>query len=863
MTLAAATIDLVIGADRLALRSHAVEVAASWGPGTLVVACGRTGRDDIELALLGPGEAPAVMSPFGWALRIVSALGDPPTVLTGPQQRAEVARLLPGASRAEVQQVAAALLDMQAAFAGPEEVRTHAGAWADHGVAGRWLEVADLAERYQDRLRAEHLVDGTGLLVQAAVAMRQADAVERHWQRFPVLVVVDADQATRPVQRLITSLLGPSCAAGAVALLTGDPAGSGPGSAWLAELPRRVGATLTTLPSSGPEGGAEMMLVRGGHPSMEAEVIVGAVIDAHAKGIAWGEQAVISPGGRERLRAIARAARRAGVPIAGAPPPKLEGPVVDAVAAFAEAADSGVDLGVLTAAAAGSPLRELDDFTVGSTISLLRALSDPFDMVSLVVRRHLPDLASQGGDVTEVVLGLLRHARQFPGEVPGWLEDLGRSPVAPIPPLPAPADAVTLATIDEAVGRRWRHVVLAGAVEGELPRRRPRRPLDPALLDGPVDDDVLRHRWLESERARFHDAVHASAERFTAVAAPEPGVLVSRFVEGLEPAARSLPPRHPDPLRWPPGLAPTISDRPMHPGPGLRLSATQMSAFENCPWQYTVEYRLGVRRPGGLPARFGSLVHEILERFLSLEPTEPTEIAELPENAEPTEPTEPAKVSPPVPRTLDGLLHLAAETWRDDIAEYRPQAEDYRRRLDAILRTWWQQEGSALAVSQTVLAVEHEFRIDVGPHSLRGFIDRVDRVGDGIGVVDYKTGTTARTQADTQVDLQLAVYHLAAERDPELNRFGPVRSLMLNFIAVGTSGSLRQQTILPNHAELTEVRINALAERMLAEEQEPAVTANCEYCDLHRLCPLQAPGRAVPVMISAPTKPRKQSKRRR
>ena len=404
--------------------------------------------------------------------------------------------------------------------------------------------------------------------------------------------------------------------------------------------------------------------------------------------------------------------------------------------------------------------------------------------------------------------------------------------------MPPPGDAVTLCSIDEAVGRRWRHVVLIGAVEGELPARRPVLRLDPAVLDGPFTGSELRLRWQRRERARFDEAVACASEQFSAVSAPEAGVLVSRFVEGLTVQPRLLAARHPDPQRWPQGLAETSSDVPLQRGPGLHLSATQLTMFENCPWQHTVQYRLGLRGQGGLAARFGSLVHAILERFLQPPADVITDVV-----------TEPVTV---FPRTLDGLIDLAAASWSDDIADYRPQAEDYRRRLDTILRNWWQNEGAGLVADGRVLAVEHEFAIEVGPHRLHGFIDRVDRVGDGIGVVDYKTGGTARSIASTQEDLQLAVYHLAATRDPQLRQHGPVRSLELNFIAAGTAGTVRTQVITAGHDMHTEHRIESLAQRMIAEEHEPSVAASCEYCDLHRLCPLQSRGRPVPVVIPVP-----------
>ena len=91
-------------------------------------------------------------------------------------------------------------------------------------------------------------------------------------------------------------------------------------------------------------------------------------------------------------------------------------------------------------------------------------------------------------------------------------------------------------------------------------------------------------------------------------------------------------------------------------------------------------------------------------------------------------------------------------------------------------------------------------------------------------------------------DLQLATYHLAALRDPVLAAVGPPVALHLCYLR---SGAQPEQTIAADHAEVTEQRIVAIAERILREEFEPSVEADCDYCEFWRLCPLQLQGRQV------------------
>jgi RecB family exonuclease len=305
------------------------------------------------------------------------------------------------------------------------------------------------------------------------------------------------------------------------------------------------------------------------------------------------------------------------------------------------------------------------------------------------------------------------------------------------------------------------------------------------------------------------------------IAAPEPGVLVSRFAEGLVAHKPTLPPRTLDAERWPIGLLPTDNQRPLLQHESLSLSATQINMFDNCPWHYTVQYRLGIRTEGGLAARFGTYIHDVLETFVNND-----------------------HLHGP---TLEGLLLLADERWSTDITDYGPQEDDYRRRSHDMLTNWWVRDGQDLLTTSRAAHTEYEFAVPIGPHTIKGFIDRIDKTGAGLSIIDYKTSATAKSQADTNEDLQLAVYHYAASTDPALMQLGPVVSLQLDFVA--NDKQVRQE-ITPNHLAQTEERILAVAGRMLTEESDPSVMAECDFCDLHRLCDLQAAGRPVPVRFS-------------
>jgi RecB family exonuclease len=197
----------------------------------------------------------------------------------------------------------------------------------------------------------------------------------------------------------------------------------------------------------------------------------------------------------------------------------------------------------------------------------------------------------------------------------------------------------------------------------------------------------------------------------------------------------------------------------------------------------------------------------------------------------------------PMPRTREALFELATEQWRDDIARYRPQVEEARRDYFDMFDRWWTQEGEG-PLAPEVLAVEYPFEVQVGPHLVRGAIDRIDRAdgGRGIRIVDYKTGKGEPAAGSMPDNLQLAVYHLAARRDPALVALGEPTQLRLLFLR---STHVFEQEIADEHEARTEARVLAAAERILAEQFEPSVDANCRLCSFHRLCPIQREGREV------------------
>ncbi len=382
----------------------------------------------------------------------------------------------------------------------------------------------------------------------------------------------------------------------------------------------------------------------------------------------------------------------------------------------------------------------------------------------------------------------------------------------------ATSDAVTVTSILAAAGREWHTVVVAGCVEGELPSLRTRR----QLFGGGGERG---HADLAEERRLFALACSRATGRLVATAGPEPGVLLSRFVEGWPTADARIPA---PPGRAPSFRRPTANALPIVADAGLALSATQLDTYDDCPLRYAYRYVLRVRDEGGVRADLG---------------------------------TPRARGAGPVPRPGDGgrrraLTCRRSTPWpRRCGATTSPATGPRSTRPAATSSPCSTCGGSSRARATsppTSSTSSARFDIAVGGPDGSGIACGARSTGSTgwsgpTAAPACASSTTRRASSEprpgeTDDNIQLAVYHLAATRDPALAAHGPVVELRLLFLR---SMHAFDQEVTAGHAEATERRVLDVAARIRAEEFEPSVDANCRWCEFQRLCPIQPEGRQV------------------
>jgi superfamily I DNA/RNA helicase/RecB family exonuclease len=425
-----------------------------------------------------------------------------------------------------------------------------------------------------------------------------------------------------------------------------------------------------------------------------------------------------------------------------------------------------------------------------------------------------------------------------------------------LPPAMARTDAAALLSIDAAKGQEFDLVVVAGCLEGSLPRTTDQHGLFEAWrLDGDPGPVAHARAFLDAERRRFVLAASRARDRvvFTAARVDGRGE-PSRFLleVGLDlPAEPAPPPSTPlgpleaagvlrrvmadrdrpaaerlaaaTTLAAMPGADPgawwwrrdwTVDPEPIAAEGRLRTSYSRIGTYEDCHLRYFFGSVAGLDDRSSYQMAFGRLMHTVFELAAK------GEVADEPEALK------------------------AAFRERFDPAWYpsRAVAHQYWRDGMAMLELWHLGEAKA---AREALLFEVGFEMEVGGHVVRGRIDRVDRDPDGgIVLLDYKTARTPASEEDAARSLQLAIYYLAALRDPELAALGVPAEMQLVYPARARQGRFTRVSQRPGPDQAAEVerRLVALLEGAATEAFDPNPHADCRRCPFKPICPMWPQG---------------------
>jgi DNA helicase-2/ATP-dependent DNA helicase PcrA len=239
-------------------------------------------------------------------------------------------------------------------------------------------------------------------------------------------------------------------------------------------------------------------------------------------------------------------------------------------------------------------------------------------------------------------------------------------------------------------------------------------------------------------------------------------------------------------------------------GEGVLLSASDIDTYRACPLKYKFARVFKIPQEPTLHQRFGIAVHQVLERFHGAAEAN-GQLGSVPE--------------------LLGLLDTA---WRRQGFGASDEERQLRSKAEAALSRY---HDSAGADGAQPVWFERAFSFKLGPHLVRGRVDRVDRLPGGeYELIDYKTGRPRSAEALSE-DVQLSLYTVAAQEAWGLEHSRGVYLYLLDDARAAISGD-------PDRAAWIRAVALEVAEGIQAQEFEPTPSvAACGFCDYRLACP--------------------------
>jgi DNA helicase-2/ATP-dependent DNA helicase PcrA len=244
-------------------------------------------------------------------------------------------------------------------------------------------------------------------------------------------------------------------------------------------------------------------------------------------------------------------------------------------------------------------------------------------------------------------------------------------------------------------------------------------------------------------------------------------------------------------------------------GEGLVLSASDIDTYRACPLRYKFARVLKIPSPQTLHQRFGIAVHQVLERYHSAD--------RGPGGSPPGEHT-----------TVGQMMDLFETCWRRGGFGESQQERELHGKARAALVLYHQH---LEAHEAEPVWFERSFSFRLGPHHLRGRVDRVDKLPDGnYEMIDYKTGRP-RTAEQLKDDVQLSLYAVGARESWEVNAERLSYYYVLDDLKVPVPSAEMDTDWITRVVE-------EVGEAIMEQRFEPTPSpAACGLCDYRIACP--------------------------
>jgi RecB family exonuclease len=245
----------------------------------------------------------------------------------------------------------------------------------------------------------------------------------------------------------------------------------------------------------------------------------------------------------------------------------------------------------------------------------------------------------------------------------------------------------------------------------------------------------------------------------------------------------------------------------------MALSANAVQSYATCPMKFKLERDWKIPGEAAAAMQYGFAIHTVLKNYY--------------------DPAAHAKELS-IEDAVQAFKHEFGKGYIDDPV----QRKMYEERGEDQLRTLLM---ASPRESANVIATEHKFSFRLGEREIRGRIDRIDQLEDGVvRVIDYKTGAP-KDRKFAEESLQLSVYAMAVA---QMN-LAPRELVLVN--VQDNSEAVAGRT--PKQLETAREKIEDVAQGIARGEFGPKPGQHCRWCDYRNLCP------ATEQRVFLPVKP--------
>jgi DNA helicase-2/ATP-dependent DNA helicase PcrA len=368
-------------------------------------------------------------------------------------------------------------------------------------------------------------------------------------------------------------------------------------------------------------------------------------------------------------------------------------------------------------------------------------------------------------------------------------------------------DQVNVLSVHRAKGLEWQTVYIIDCTEGSFPLSNfgggLKLPTELQRNPSEADEHIAEERrlmYVAITRAR-EEVILSYADRHGSGALRKPSRFLGELL-GHDPTGDATSESSQTSLEL---FAPSLSTPTSVGLPGnmsgdgrLHLSVSQIETWLRCPQDFYYKYVLNMPLPPAPQLAYGSLIHSVIEK---------------------------------VHRGRQAGMVPDLEQLTEEVMQNLPQtgypSKRSRERAHAQARQTVKAVYERFMRDELPIETEWPFSLELAslPLTIRGKIDAVYHIEQGVEIRDFKTGTSVRTpeQAKSRVSAsqQLTLYAFAWQ---ELRGVMPAK-LSLDFVETGNIGSVKK---LPKSLVTLEGKLHVMVEQLQAGQYPPG--HDHKYC---------------------------------